>query len=407
MFVLKVLFILTLGHKVITQRNVGDQCVDQYTNTVGRCAPAQQCESARQDFQQNGIRPTFCSQSFDSAIVCCRDGNNIFQTAPPQVVQKNGDRPVWGTSGASNGQTDRRRVSQRKCEEYSKSVVQTFSFLPLVPEPETVSISAPKCDYVKVELIVGGENAQLGEFPHMAAIGWVNFEDSYSFNCGGSLISTRWVLTAGHCTRDPRARDPNPAIVRLGDQNIDPSVQDGATPVEVPIKQIVKHPEYKPPRRYNDIALLELATDVDFSNTIRPACLWQRNDFDSYTRAVATGWGVIDVNTKETSKELQKVSISLLENDYCDQLLANSRNRNWQGFAPSQMCAGELRGGRDTCQGDSGAPLQVASRDNQCIFHVVGVTSFGAQCARSGRPAIYTRVASYLDWIESVVWPNQ
>ncbi|XP_063371926.1 venom protease-like isoform X1 [Cydia amplana] len=407
MFVFKVLFILAFGQNAVTQKNVGDQCVDQYTNTVGRCASAQQCESARQDFQQNGIRPTFCSQSFDSAIVCCRDGNNIFQTAPPQVVPKNGDRPVWGTAdAASNGQTDKRRVSQRKCEEYSKSVVQTFSFLPLVPDPETVSISAPKCDYGKVELIVGGENAQLGEFPHMAAIGWVNFEDSYSFNCGGSLISPRWVLTAGHCTRDPRARDPNPAIVRLGDQNIDPSVQDGATPVEVPIKQIVKHPDYKPPHRYNDIALLELATDVDFSNTIRPACLWQRHDFDSYTKALATGWGVIDVNTKETSKELQKVSISLLDNAYCDQLLANSRNRNWQGFSPSQMCAGELRGGRDTCQGDSGAPLQVASRDNQCIFHVVGVTSFGAQCARSGRPAIYTRVASYLDWIEGVVWPN-
>ncbi|XP_073966663.1 venom protease-like isoform X2 [Choristoneura fumiferana] len=381
---------------------MGDQCVDQYTNTLGRCEIATRCESARQDFQQNGIRPTFCSQSFETAVVCCRDGGSILQTAPP-LTQKNGNRPVWG----GNNQRDTRPVSERKCEEYSRGVVQTVGFVPLVPDPEAMSISASKCDYVGVELIVGGENAQLGEFPHMAAIGWVNFEDTYSFKCGGALISPRFVLTAGHCTRDPSAREPTPAIVRLGDQNIDPSVQDGATPVEVPIKSIKKHPDYKPPRRYNDIALLELAADVDLSKAVRPACLWRRNDLDNYSQALATGWGVVNTRTKETAKELQKVSLSLLDSAHCDRLLANTRNRNWQGFAPTQLCAGELRGGKDTCQGDSGSPLQVASRDNQCIFRIMGITSFGRKCAESGRPAIYTRVSSYVDWIESIVWPNE
>lgn len=50
----------------------------------------------------------------------------------------------------------------------------------------------------------------------------------------------------------------------------------------------------------------------------------------------------------ETSDELKKVGLSLLTNEYCDRIIR--RNRYWDGFVPSQMCAGELAGGKDTCQ---------------------------------------------------------
>ncbi|CAH2064656.1 unnamed protein product, partial [Iphiclides podalirius] len=306
-----------------------------------------------------------------------------------------------GTANDSNAGSG--RVSERKCKEYSRGVMQRVDFIPLVPEPDAQTISAANCNYTGVELIVGGEVAEQGEFPHMAAIGWANDEGGYTFGCGGSVISPKFVLTAGHCTWQPRAREPAPVIVRLGDQNLDPAVKDGASPIEVPIKATHRHPDYQPPKRYNDIALLELAADVDFEGSIRPACLWPSPDFGGHERALATGWGATHSDNKKPSKELQKVSLTLLENDLCDQLLQNAKNRLWTGFVPSQMCAGELRGGKDTCQGDSGSPLQVSSSDNQCVFYVMGVTSFGRECAQSGQPAIYTRVSSYLDWIESVV----
>lgn len=54
-------------------------------------------------------------------------------------------------------------------------------------------------------------------------------------------------------------------------------------------------------------------------------------------------------------------------------------------------------------QGDSGGPLQSVTADG--LNRLVGVTSFGRGCG-SPVPGVYTRVSRYLDWIESVVWPN-
>lgn len=57
-------------------------------------------------------------------------------------------------------------------------------------------------------------------------------------------------------------------------------------------------------------------------------------------------------------------------------------------------------------QGDSGGPLQlVAPVKDEKVTFIVGVTSFGQPCGiTEGVPGIYTRVFSYLEWIEDVVW---
>lgn len=52
-------------------------------------------------------------------------------------------------------------------------------------------------------------------------------------------------------------------------------------------------------------------------------------------------------------------------------------------------------------QGDSGGPIQIYNVNGMST--VVGVTSFGISCG-SLLPSVYTRVAFYIDWIESIVW---
>lgn len=44
-------------------------------------------------------------------------------------------------------------------------------------------------------------------------------------------------------------------------------------------------------------------------------------------------------------------------------------------------------------------------QDDRKLTTVVGIASFGISC-ELGFPIVYTSVAHYLDWIESIVWPN-
>lgn len=59
-------------------------------------------------------------------------------------------------------------------------------------------------------------------------------------------------------------------------------------------------------------------------------------------------------------------------------------------------------------QGDSGGPLQVRinlpSSSQGAMHFIVGITSFGFECSLPDTPAVYTRVSSFVDWIESIVW---
>ena len=85
-----------------------------------------------------------------------------------------------------------------ECVEYAKHVKKDFYINPLILNGQSHTVSVSQCDYATA-LIVGGEKTKVGEYPHMAAIGWRDLDGSLEFVCGGSLISERFVLTVAHC----------------------------------------------------------------------------------------------------------------------------------------------------------------------------------------------------------------
>lgn len=74
------------------------------------------------------------------------------------------------------------------------------------------------------------------------------------------------------------------------------------------------------------------------------------------------------------------------------------------GISKSQYCAYNPNRRSDSCPGDSGEPLQVFP-SGSVLSTIVGIGSFGIVCGAE-LPSVYTRVAYYLYWIESIVWPN-
>ncbi|XP_026680101.1 serine protease snake-like, partial [Diaphorina citri] len=189
-----------------------------------------------------------------------------------------------------------------ECEEYSKPYTQTINALPLSLDPDVLTINVGKCDRNAQALIVGGQKSELGEFPHMAAVGFRTgrgdglliftlMEDRlFVFNtlltC--SLVSEKFVLTAAHCTDSSLGK---PVSVRLGELNLVRN-DDGASPENFKVVQVYPHPDYRSNVKYNDIALLRLDRTVEFSNSIRPACLYT-SETTSMPRAIATGWGTV------------------------------------------------------------------------------------------------------------------
>lgn len=65
-----------------------------------------------------------------------------------------------------------------------------------------------------------------------------------------------------------------------------------------------------------------------------------------------------------------------------------------------RLCAGYVDSPCDPCEGDDGAPLLQYDDDGNPI--AVGLVSGGFLCAQPNYPVMYTRVSSYIDWMDSV-----
>ncbi|OWR48170.1 hemolymph proteinase 9 [Danaus plexippus plexippus] len=117
----------------------------------------------------------------------------------------------------------------------------------------------------------------------------------------------------------------------------------------VKIKHIIVHPKYASPKKYYDIALIELEQEVKFIGNLQPACLWINNDFSELgNTASVTGWGYTE--NGHQSEVLRTATIPVIDTKQCEPLLVQHRNRNWNGLTNHQICAGNLTGGVDTCQ---------------------------------------------------------
>lgn len=197
-----------------------------------------------------------------------------------------------------------------------------------------------------------------------------------------------------------------PAIrVRVGITNL---LEDEEDSQERKVAQRIKHPDYRPPSKYHDLGLIKLDHPLELNSRVRPACLETNFNLPG-KQAIASGFGKTAFDAESGSNQLMKVQVNYISEEECKKTYRFDLGTRQmpQGLIPNLLCAGDMKGGKDTCQGDSGGPLQRLLDRPYCTYSVVGVTSFGKFCGFKDTSAIYTRVSSYLDWIESIVWPDE
>uniref|UniRef100_A0A4W6DI21 trypsin n=1 Tax=Lates calcarifer TaxID=8187 RepID=A0A4W6DI21_LATCA len=222
----------------------------------------------------------------------------------------------------------------------------------------------------------------------------VALEMNSQFQCGGAYIGGCWVVTAAHCI------GPHPSAFKAKFSlwkriRVQPSTD------LVPVKDIHVHPEYNPITRENDIALVKLEK-LPFSEeclmenpAVTPVCVpWTTQLFHPNHTCTISGWG--QTSGGRLSLVLQWARVPLVED--CERFYNDS-------FKPGMICAGNLDGSVDACQGDNGGPL--VCEDELGVSYLWGIVSWRQGCVPSRSPGIYTQVAHYFEWIRlHTGWPT-
>ncbi|XP_063923282.1 trypsin-1-like [Zophobas morio] len=225
--------------------------------------------------------------------------------------------------------------------------------------------------------IVGGHDISIEEAPYQVSLQYDN-----SHSCGGSIVAPNYIVTAAHCTE---GKTEDGMSIRAGTS----IREDGGQVIDV--KKITNHPKYNTDSGSPDydIAILELATNLELGFQVAVINLpTEDQTWPAGTEALISGWGLTHEGDTELPVNLQGASVQLIDQASCVAA--------YGGFITERMfCAGVDGGGVDSCQDDSGGPLQVEGI-------LAGVVSFGNGCGLAGFPGVYTNVSDVLDFIHDV-----
>ncbi|KAH8290356.1 hypothetical protein KR054_002272 [Drosophila jambulina] len=262
----------------------------------------------------------------------------------------------------------------------------------------------PGCGLTGItDYIMHGTNAIHGANPWMAYL----YLRENDFQCGGSLIHKLHFGTeifSLHVNNSYR-----PRTVRLGEY-FSPYRASSSAVYEVVLA--MRNRRFDDYAVQHDIGMLKLDREVVFNggltltygpfsvfltslsptDYIRPICIFtdpsQAPSVSSYT---VTGWGTTE--TQRVAERLQRLNLQEEAPGKCYNNLGGYLN-------PGQICASNPTG--DTCLGDSGSPLgQYVNINGLMRYTQFGLVSYGSR--RCNGPAIYTRVAFYVDWIVRAV----
>jgi len=248
--------------------------------------------------------------------------------------------------------------------------------------------------------IVGGQAVKPRyALPFMAQL-VINWDDrTEEIFCGGSLINSKYVLTAAHCVYDKTRFKPYPRriTVYLGLHN----KYNSMAAKNENHKQVIPacSPRYKGcvkiPSNYtqkpldDDIAIVKLSKKANMDAFVAPICLNPHCSSASGPpigeAALIAGWGQNGGDSPELN--YGGVDIEPFNKKTCS-------SHSCSITEGKQLCAHSLS--TNICTGDAGGPLYLM---NNGRYTLVGVASANAGCYNFQKASIYTDICRYMNFI--------
>ncbi|CAG9797974.1 unnamed protein product [Chironomus riparius] len=361
---------------------IGTKCITR-ANETGVCKYYKNCHHLAEKVRNRIVKQEDIFKCDSQGVICCTPD---VPTTTTRIINNYAIRfqSRIGIKG---------KISKEKCREYSKYTKKITHIAGTSSNPEPIATITDKCQHNYIQLVVGGKSAHQHEFPHQAHIGYKT-QTGIEWSCGGSLVSSNYVLTAAHC--NDSKHNGKIKFIKLG--MID-RLQNDNNVFIYNVTKVIKHPQYSPRTFNNDIALLKLENDVNFSEFIYPICLPTRQHNEP--NVILTGLGKTG-GSDEQSQKLMKVELRKFSNKECQEIIETIN------ITRNMMCYGSRVEQKDSCGGDSGGPIQILNdRESYCTYKLIGIVSFGyANCGMIGVPGVYVNVYNYLSWIEDIVWNN-
>lgn len=131
-----------------------------------------------------------------------------------------------------------------------------------------------------------------------------DFVSAVTISCGpenigsGVILNKRWIITSARCLDNYTA--PKQLQLHYGSHNRNDDNQ-----IYVQIEQIVIHPKYEQQRLVNNVALIKVANDIEFSSTVEAATL-PTTETEEDELAYAIGWERVNQSVGTTHLKFNK-----------------------------------------------------------------------------------------------------
>lgn len=208
----------------------------------GKCLKIKDCLNAFNEYKNNQSVLQVCGYSVNKDpkedLICC--SMDDLEKSKPNVSL----------------------LKLKRTLEYNECVERYLEFRPSIPKG--------------VYSAAGAQPAIKQDFPNMVAVGWTQDDKSIEYNCGGSVITELFIVTAAHCsslfgylyTNNNKLAVTNilncsvkPDVVRIGDLDLI-SDNDNEHLQQLNVASIIKHPDYSFRSTYNDIALIKVDREI-------------------------------------------------------------------------------------------------------------------------------------------------